>query len=600
MERRIFGDYAIVKPIGQGTMGQVYLAEHRFMKKPYILKIFPEEWSSDRGFIQRFEEEIALLSSLEHPHLVKMYNVSFADGHYFLVMECIVDDMGESTNLNQYLINLGRDLEEEEVFSICRQVADVLDYVHGKKGSGEIYHRNLKLNNILIGKKGKEMHVFVSDVGLSRFIGPGIVLTRTLKNVAEALGIAQVLHSQKGDRPLPLGIEVQKLTPLHTSFFQNYSFLAPEQKRLDGTISGRKADVYAFGVLVYYLLCREWPEGIFPMPSERKRWQHDWDTLLKQCLSLNPHSRPESLLEALARIQCLSCADEVVSVETAPRPVIEQSRLDRPDPDFNPAAVFQASSAVKNYHPEARDVSNVKPLLTEMVVVPGGIYYRGSHDGNRDEMPRHQVMLDSFAIDVHPVTNEQFIRFLEVMGGEKDVHHNDIIRLRDSRIKRSGGKLSVESGYLKHPVVGVTWYGAMAYAKWVGKRLPTEAEWEIAASGAHDALLYPTGNDIEKSQANFFSSDTTAVMSYAPSKLGLYDMAGNVYEWCFDWYLYNYYELSQQEPENPQGPIQGVYRVLRGGCWKSLKEDLRCSRRHRNNPGTVNSTYGFRCVAPVK
>jgi formylglycine-generating enzyme required for sulfatase activity len=235
-----------------------------------------------------------------------------------------------------------------------------------------------------------------------------------------------------------------------------------------------------------------------------------------------------------------------------------------------------------------------------MIVIEGGSFYRGSQDGSRDEMPRHQITLISFALDVHPVTNEQFVRFLEVMGGEKDSNHNDIIRLRDSRIKRSGGKLSIESGYAKHPVVGVTWYGAIAYAKWIGKRLPTEAEWEIASRGGQESALYPTGQEIEKTQANFFSSDTTTVMSYAPNSFGLYDMAGNVYEWCHDWYGYNYYELSLQEPDNPQGPLQGVYRVLRGGCWKSLKEDLRCSRRHRNNPGTVNGTYGFRCATDVQ
>ena len=180
-----------------------------------------------------------------------------------------------------------------------------------------------------------------------------------------------------------------------------------------------------------------------------------------------------------------------------------------------------------------------------------------------------------------------------------DLNNNDIIRLRDSRIKRTAGKLVIESGYAKHPVVGVTWYGASAYAKWIGKRLPSEAEWEAASSGGRENFIYPTGQEIERSQANFFSSDTTPVMSYSPNAFGLYDMPGNVYEWCQDWYAYNYYDTSSQEPMNPWGPPQGVYRVLRGGCWKSLKDDLRCSHRHRNNPGAVNGTYGFRCAADV-
>ena len=242
----------------------------------------------------------------------------------------------------------------------------------------------------------------------------------------------------------------------------------------------------------------------------------------------------------------------------------------------------------------------MEPLQTEMVVMPAGEYIRGSNEGNRDESPCHKILLESFALDIHPVTNEQFSRFLEYMGGEKDQNYNDIIRLKESRINRAGGRLSIESGYAKHPVVGVTWYGAVAYAKWVGKRLPTEAEWEIASKGGLTGLYYSTGINIEKNQGNFFSSDTTSVKSYAPNAYGLYDMAGNVYEWCQDWYGYNYYESSQQEPDNPKGPLQGVYRVLRGGCWKSLKEDMRCSHRHRNNPGTVNGTYGFRCAANVK
>jgi formylglycine-generating enzyme required for sulfatase activity len=626
-EAKILGDYTIIKQIGQGSLGNVYLAEHRFMKKHYILKVLPEELSSDRSFIQRFEEDISSISTLEHPNIVKIHNVSYSHGQYFVVTDCVVDTLGETTNLTQYIIGRGKRLEEEELFRLVHQIASALDYAHGKK----MYHRGLKLNNILVGKRLGESQIdlYLSDFGLSRIIGMGAVLTRTYKNVADALGIGAVLATTKTGQERYTPVENSKLVPLHASFLQNFAFLAPEQKRTDGSkpVEG-SSDRYAFGVLTYYLLMNEFPEGIFEMPSERLtdfRW--NWDALIKACLQSDSSKRPLNLVEELNKIkepvvraqqvQSLPqtfkveapIEEEVEAIQNVAqnegnantlRPILRRTELERPQTDPDPGAIFQIDTTVKSYVPERKEIKNIQPLLTDMVVIPGGHFNRGSNDGNRDEVPAHQVILNSYAIDAHPVTNEQFVRFLEVMGGEKDSNHQDIIRVRDSRIKRSGGKLSIESGYAKHPVVGVTWYGAVAYAKWVGKRLPTEAEWEIAARGAQENMLYPTGDDIEKNQANFFSADTTAVMSYAPNILGLYDVAGNVYEWCQDWYGYNYYEVSIQEPESPKGPIQGVYRVLRGGCWKSLKEDLRCSRRHRNNPGTVNGTYGFRCAADVQ
>lgn len=636
MEARLLGDYTIIKQIGQGSLGAVYLAEHRFMKRQCILKVLPEELSSDRSFIQRFEEDVAMLASLEHPNIAKIHNIAFSQGQYFLVIDCIVDEFGETTNLTQYLLARGQRLEEEVLFSLLMKIADALDYAHSKK----LAHRGMKLNNILVGKGKNGPELYLTDFGLSRIIGHGAVLTRTYKNVAEALGIGAAIATPKnGNERYPNPpIEVQKLIPLHASFLQNYAFLAPEQKRLDsGKVVDGMADVYAFGVMAYYLLMGEFPEGIFESPSERllnTKW--NWDLLINSCLQSDPANRPEllvPLMEALSDLKPLSkpkTLEEVAPIAatvmtaqvaapepyiepieekivvaapkegTGLRPVIQVAQLERPVTDMDPAAVFQIDTTVKHYIPERKEVKNIQPILTDMVVIKGGNFVRGGNDGNRDEMPRHQISLDSYAIDIHAVTNEQFVRFLEAMGGEKDNNHQDIIRMRDSRIKRTGGKLSIESGYAKHPVVGVTWYGAVAYAKWVGKRLPSEAEWEIAAYGGMETALFPTGDDIEKTQANFFSSDTIAVMSYAPNGYGLYDMAGNVYEWCHDWYGYNYYELSIQEPENPKGPLQGVYRVLRGGCWKSLKEDLRCSRRHRNNPGTVNGTYGFRCAADVQ
>lgn len=623
METRNLGDYTLVKLIGHGALGSVYLAEHRFLKRQYALKVLPEELGNDRAFIARFEEDIAAIATLDHPNIVKIHNISYANGLYFIVTDCVVDEFGETTNLAQYVMAQGKRLDESELYKILQQVAEALDYAHFKKSpQKEFVHRGIKFNNILISNGKGSPQITLSDFGLSRVIGTGTLLSRAYKLTADALGIG--LHSSKffvGD--------AQKVSALHASFLQSFAFLAPEHKRNENV--DLKSDVYSFGVLAYSLLTGEFPEGLFKMPSEKLQdLEYNWDLLIQKTLSFDASERSANLTELLEEItQPIpqeaakeSCDEEKGEIHVpeqlavhipAPqqavaqenstvtlKPILNTALLERPDESYDPIAALVVDPVVKQYVPSVKERSEIQPSLTDMVSIPGGVFTRGSNEGNRDEMPRHQVTLSSFAIDIHPVTNEQFVKFLEVMGGEKDSSHQDIIRLKDSRIKRSGGKLSIESGYHKHPVVGVTWYGALVYAKWVGKRLPTEAEWEIAACCGHEQLLYPTGDEIEKSQANFFSSDTTAVCSYAPNKLGLYDMAGNVYEWCYDWYGYNFYETSMQEPEDPTGPLQGVYRVLRGGCWKSSKEDLPCSRRHRNNPGTVNGTYGFRCACNVE
>lgn len=626
-ETRLLGDYKLIKQIGQGSLGAVFAAEHRFTKKQYVIKILPEELANDRGFLQRFEDEIASLATLEHPHIVKMKTVSFSQGLYFLISECVVDKLGESTNLWQYFTGNARALSEEEIMQIATQVASALDYAHNTK---KIVHRALKFNNILIGSDVTgALRVAISDFGLSKIIGLGSCLTRSFKAVAEALSIASAVpHAKIGQDRYPVpAAEAQKLTPLHQSFLQNFAFLAPEQKRLDAT-SSEKVDIYAFGVLIYVLLMNEFPEGIFPLPSTRTRIDRgstgvDFDLIVTECLKQNPDDRPKSLEELLLRASgnTKSGNTKNASLNTEPiaellekkmEAVIADVPTDKKGLQFDlfgiqirekevgeTSCLPRIDRAVKEYQPEKKEVRTIQPHRTEMVVIGGDSYYRGSNHGCRDEMPRHRITLAPFALDIHPVTNEQFVCFMDMIGEEKDTQNHDIIRLRDSRIKRSSGRFLIEPGYAKHPVVGVTWYGAVAYATWVGKRLPTEAEWETACCGGLENPMYPTGETIEKTQANFFSSDTTAVMSYPSNQYGLYDIVGNVYEWCQDWYEYAYYEISSLEPDYPKGPLQGVYRVLRGGCWKSLKEDLRCSKRHRNNPGASNGTYGFRCAADV-
>lgn len=606
---KTLGDYQIVKQLGQGSLGTIYLAEHRFLKKQFALKVLSEHLSKDRGFIKRFEEDVAAIAMLDHPGLVKIHNVSFAEGCYFLVSDCVVDPIGEPTTLGQWLAQKDEGLSEEEILSVLRQIGSALDYAHSKRVKDRsMIHRGIKFSNVLMGRGEEEPKVLLSDFGLSRIVGVGAVLTRIYRQAGEALSLCHMIDEKEEceDRGK---VDTQHLSTLHQVFLQNYLFLAPEQKAPGWEKKvGIEADIYAFGVLAYYLLCGFFPEGVFPMPGQvNSELKFCYDDLIKGCLQIEPSRRPKALSALIQEVENSVVVVPIEQKEFAKQreqeltPVLARGEVNIPVYEPDPAAALQVDTTVKTYQPEPRGIKeHIEPILTEMVVVHGGKFLRGSSFGNRDEMPQHEIELESFAVDIHPVTNEQFVLFLDYIGAEKDGSNNDIIRLRESRIKRRAGKLIIESGYSKHPVVGVTWYGATAYAKWIGKRLPTEAEWEVGASSGDASNFYPTGEEIEKNQANYFSADTTAVMSYQPNSLGIYDMAGNVYEWNQDWYAYNYYETSQLEPYCPEGPLQGTYRVLRGGCWKSLKEDLRCSHRHRNKPGTFNSTYGFRCAADVK
>lgn len=286
------------------------------------------------------------------------------------------------------------------------------------------------------------------------------------------------------------------------------------------------------------------------------------------------------------------------------------------------------------------------PSPAGMVWIPGGSFVMGTENGLPDEAPAHKVNLTGFWMDATEVTNRQFAEFVKATGyiteAEKqpdpaafpDVPKDKLLPgalvFSDGKgweyvpgaswRHPTGPKSNIEA-IMDHPVVQVSWNDAMAYANWAGKSLPTEAQFEYAARGGDPKSLYAWGvqsPDDKHPQANIWQGEfplrnentdgfltTSPPKSFKPNPYGLYDMAGNVWEWCLDWYRHEY--SSARSPDNPTGPVDSfdpaepkvAKRVVRGGsflCADCYCRGYRLTARMKTSPDTGLMHTGFRCV----
>ncbi len=244
-----------------------------------------------------------------------------------------------------------------------------------------------------------------------------------------------------------------------------------------------------------------------------------------------------------------------------------------------------------------------------MVLIREGKFMMGSPEGEggADEHPRHKVRLESYFIGKYDVTNEQYAVFLNSYGKDTDDKGQKMIYEYERGVQNTNGRWRSAEGYEKHPVVYVTWYGAKKYAEYYGMRLPTEAEWEKAARAGSKTKYSFGDSKSELGDYEWFNENsgntTHPVGKKKPNAWGLYDMSGNVWQWCSDLYDENYYKVSANN--NPQGPNSGRFRVLRGGCWSNyagwgVAGWGRSADRSRYFPeGPALDLVGFRCAVGV-
>jgi formylglycine-generating enzyme required for sulfatase activity len=251
---------------------------------------------------------------------------------------------------------------------------------------------------------------------------------------------------------------------------------------------------------------------------------------------------------------------------------------------------------------EATKPKNVVSGNADMVFVAGGTYSMGSNDGEDREKPVHSVTVSDFYIGRYEVTVAEFKEFIDATSYKTDAEKNGYSWIYDGSWETKNGvtwkddikgKVRSRSDY-SHPVIHISWNDATSYCEWAGGRLPTEAEWEYAARGGNksEGYNYSGSNDIGSVAwySNNSDSKTHLAGGKQANELGVYDMSGNVWEWCIDWYG----DYSSSAQTNPKGLTSGSRRVYRGGCWRGGASDCRVANRDLRSPGICDGYLGFR------
>ncbi len=611
--------YRIDALLGQGGMGVVYRANDLNLNLTAAIKELTPQPGLDAntldGLRRQFRQEADTLARLHHSHLVGVTDFFEVGGNAYLVMQFI-----EGENLAERIDRAGA-LGEATVLAWAEQLLEALAYCH----EHGVLHRDIKPQNIIIRPTGQAVLV---DFGLVKLWDPNNPHTQTIiqsmgtpeytppeqyghqpghtdpRSDLYSLG-ATLYHTLAGQAPptatdrmadperfVPIrnlnpgvSANTEKMIMKAMSLARGQRF--PSATAMQTALAGRGREIagwlwgvagLAVGIMIMCLAALGW--WAITTPDT---------TATETTIAALPTGAPSPIATVILSPATLPASTPVLPTSTPVLPSPTPTDTPTPTPTGTPLPPTPTSLP-----PSITDAHSVP-----MVLVPAGPFEMGSNDGGSDEQPVHTVTLDAFYIDQYEVTNACYRQCVE--AGD----------CQEPTTCTRGEPTYNDAGKADHPVVCVSWNNAKTYCEWRRARLPTEVEWEKAARGT-DRRTYPWGNEFDCSRVN--ADDETEIDSEvvpggagcdgfnqtAPvgsfpagvSPYGVYDMAGNVWEWVQS----EYRDYPYQTDDGREDPNGTNVRILRGGSWSNNVNNVRAAYRYGNNPISSYNGVGFRCV----
>ncbi|MEW6730820.1 MAG: bifunctional serine/threonine-protein kinase/formylglycine-generating enzyme family protein [Acidobacteriota bacterium] len=643
--------YQVVALLGLGGMGAVFRARHSFINNDVAIKIIHPRLAMNNEVAERFLREARAAAMIDHPNAIRVTDFGRAGELLYLVMEFI-----QGYSLSNLIRKKGY-LAPATTASIMSQVCAALDAAH----THHIIHRDLKPDNIMIKQNDLGQQVIkVLDFGIAKmktadnnsasitragtivgtlnYMSPeqcrgdevidlrsdiyslGVVAFEMLTGrlpfsapTPTGLAVKHIIEPPPGLRSIvpdiPERVEKVVLRALEKEPTARYRRAGEFAAELINSVhgggdsnrtqvlvgSGMPGDPVKGVTRPLYELGGNLEQDLPPQAGPPTAGYTEANTGMVQRATMTSATKVQTDEQPATKIK----TDE----QSAPAlPPIPQPRRRAPLYAAVAAAVVIIAASVGYFlipreagkvpaSPGSQTPSNEFP---GMVLIQSGWLKMGSLEGFDYEQPVHDVWVDPFYLDTNEVTNAEFEKFVNETGYRTDA-------------EKAGDELNwrayATAERSNHPVVQISWNDATTYAKWAGKRLPTEAEWEYAARGGQISKKYPWGDEPPQRRANFGQGGQTfeapniptqPIRSYEANGYGLYDMVGNVWEWCEDWYDVNYYRNSPER--NPRGPANGKSRVIRGGSWFTDYTKIRVSTRISEIPDGYEYDRGFRCA----